>query len=81
VITLSKNINYPIEIEKLRSDVDKYRLNLKRDGYATPAPSWLRWIVSLWVLSVSHLARWGWPGHPKVTPNFFVFFSFFKKIK
>ncbi|XP_059444713.1 uncharacterized protein LOC132176497 [Corylus avellana] len=56
VITLLKNIEDPIEIEKLRSDDDKYRLNLKRDGYATPAPSWLRldsFPVGSWCLSSS----------------------------
>ena len=56
VITLLKNIDDPIEIEKLRIDDDKYRLNLKRDGYATPAPSWLRldsFPVGSWCLSSS----------------------------
>jgi hypothetical protein len=90
VITLLKNIDDPIEIEKLRSDDDKYRLNLKRDGYATPAPSWLRldsFPVGSWFLSSGQMWVARPPprcGHPKFSLSFLSFFFgkkffFFKK--
>jgi hypothetical protein len=83
VITLLKNIDDPIEIEKLRSDDDKYRLNLKRDGYATPALSWLRldsFPVGSWFLSSGQMWVARPPprcGHPKFSLSFFFFGNFF----
>jgi hypothetical protein len=56
VITLLEDIDDPIEIENLESYDDKYRVNRKRDGYATLGPSWLRldsFPVGSWCLSSS----------------------------